>query len=128
MPALFGDAVDQFFITFEEPPQEYEESVTEAIYSAALESRKSGGEPRDYVQYDYNEQEAEMSRPPDMIFTMGYTHGYERKFPQEPKNMRYMLEYSWGEERRRSEHRDTTILIFESSGMSSYARRGRVGS
>lgn len=125
--ALFGNAADRFFLTLEEPPEDLEMTVTEELYQVALKSRLAHGEPDDYDHFEYQEQQMERPRPPEMILTMGYTHGYERRFPQEPKNKRYMLEFTWGEERRRSEHRDNTTVIFESAGSSNYSRRGRVG-
>ena len=59
-----------------------------------------------------------MRPPPATIKTMGYDDGYNRRWPSEPKNQRYMLEYTLGEEQRRSEHPDNTVpYIFETRGM-----------
>lgn len=117
---MFGNEVEQFFIAKldNEPLPGHEESVTEAIYSAALESRKSGGEPRDYEHFKYQEHEA-MSKPqpPMIIKTMGYSDGYDGKFPRE-RDPRYLEEHAWGRKQRASEHPDNTVpYIFETRGM-----------
>jgi len=124
---LFGCPVDRFLMDMQNPPEEYEMIVTEELYQVALKSRLAHGEPDDYDHFDYQERQMERPRPPEMIFTMGYSDGYDNKFPREPKNQRYMLEHAWGRKQALSEHRDTTNVIFESPGQCNFARRGRVG-
>lgn len=125
---LFGTPVDRFLMDLQNPPEEMEMIVTEELYQVAVKSRMLVDD--DHETYDYQPPQDAMSkpRPPAMIKTMGYDDGWNRRWPREPKNERYMLEYTMGAEQERSEHRDTTtVLVFESSGMSNYARRGRAG-
>jgi hypothetical protein len=127
--ALFGNAVDRFFLTFEEPPLDDEDTVTEAIYEAALCSRMCGGEPRDYERYDYQEQDAPMSSIKN-DFSHGYHAGYENNVSMllnNRDNESFCLGYTAGRQAALMEHKETTHVIFESPGMSAYSRRGRVG-
>jgi hypothetical protein len=119
---LFGCPVDRFLMDMQNPPEEYEMIVTEELYEVALQSRMCGGEPRDYDHHDYEPVQESMKPPPAMIKTMGYDDGYNRRWPSEPKcspmYQRYMLEYTMGEEQRRSEHVDSTVpYVFETRGM-----------
>jgi len=124
--ALFGNAVDRFFLALEEPPEELEMTVTEELYQVALKSRMLVDD--DHETYDYQPVQEAMSkpRPPMIIKTMGYDDGYAGRFPRE-RDARYLEEYSWGREQRASEHVCTESIIFESPGQCNFARRGRVG-
>jgi hypothetical protein len=127
---MFGNEVEQFFIAKldNEPLPGHEEAVTEELYQVALQSRMCGGEPRDYEHFDYQPEQDAMSkpRPPMIIKTMGYDDGYEGRFPRE-RDARYLEEHAWGREQRASEHPDNISIIFESPGMTNYARRGKAG-
>lgn len=71
----------------------------------------------------------------DMSAKTDYDHG--RKAGQENdvaallanrKNDSYCLGYSVGRDEDLAQHKDTTSIIFESPGMTNFARRGKVGS
>ena len=122
---LFGCPVDRFLMDLQNPPEELEMIVTEELYAVALQSRMNVAD--DHETYDYQPEQEAMSKPrPAMIKTMGYSDGYDGKFPRE-RDARYLEEYSWGREQRASEHVDTSGVIFESKNQSNYSRRGRAG-
>jgi hypothetical protein len=124
--ALFGDAVDRFFLTLEEPPEALEMVCTEELYAVAVKSRLNVAD--DHELYDYQPPQEAMSkpRPPMIIKTMGYDDGYEGRFPRE-RDPRYLEEHAWGRQQRASEHPDNTSIIFESPNQCNFARRGRAG-
>lgn len=132
MLALFGTPVDQFFIAKldSEPQPGFEEAITEELYRVALESRMCGGEPRDYEHYDYR---------PDLDGTMSsikndFSHGYHAGYHNivsallaNRENESFRLGFTAGRDAKLGEHPFTGNIIFESPGMTNFARRGKAG-
>lgn len=127
--ALFGDPIDRFFLTLENPPEELEMVVTEELYAVALQSRKYAGEPCDYVLLDYQpERQMETSKTD---YARGYSDGYagdkDANLFRESRNRDYQDGYTDGKRRRLYEHRDNSTSIVDTAGQGNYSRRGRVG-
>jgi hypothetical protein len=75
------------------------------------------------------EQEAPMSSIKS-DYDHGRYAGYHNLVAQlldNRKNEAFRLGFAVGRDQAASEHRDNESIIFESAGMSAYARRGRVG-
>lgn len=127
---LFGNEVEQFFIAKleNEPLDGFEYQCTKAIYEAAVESRQWRGEPRDYTIYKPETQEAMSSIKND--FSHGYHAGYHNivsALLANRDNESFRLGFTAGRDAKLGEHPFTGNIIFESPGMTNFARRGKAG-